>query len=153
MVLIPSSCQWNSLLFNRKGYLRFIFIITIGVILVSCNQITSLSTSNPKQTIVAQPTIPLSPTNSATETLTPLPSALPTQNLSFRFGFPPYLPEKMRLSFTLPEGYSQAATYKEASIEIDVEYGDADPVIQWIYALVAPFPTITDGITSETTSK
>ena len=149
MVQIPSSCQWKSLLFNRKGYLRFIFIITISVIFVSCNQITSLSTSNPKQTIVAQPTIPLSPTNSTAETLTPLPSPLPTQN-PISIWLPPYLPEKMRLSFTLPEGYSQAAASKEASIEIDVYPGNADPVIQWIYALVAPFPSITDGITSET---
>jgi hypothetical protein len=115
---------------------------------VSCNQISSLSTSNPNQTIVTQPTIPFSPTISPTETLQPLPSPSPTQP-PISVWLPPYLPEKMRLSFTLPEGYSQATAPKEASIEIDVNPGNADPVIQWIYAIVAPFPTIIDGITSE----
>jgi len=148
MVHIPFSGQWNSLLFNSIGYIRYIFIFSISVILVSCTQINSLSTSNPNQTIVAQPTILISPTISPTKTLQPLPSPSPTQP-PISVWLPPYLPEEMRLYFTLPEGYSQATAPKEASIEIDIDPGNADPVIQWIYALVAPFPTITDGITTE----
>jgi poly-gamma-glutamate synthesis protein (capsule biosynthesis protein) len=116
---------------------------------VSCNQITSLPTPNPNQTIVVQSTIPLSPTNSATETLTPLPSASPTQSL-ISVWLPPYLPEKLSSSFTLPDGYSQVTTNNSAYIVIDVQDRDTDPIIQWIYALVAPFPTIMEGITSET---
>ena len=148
MVFKHCSFHRGSLWVNKIDYIRYLFIIIICFIFVGCGQISSTSTPDPNQSIIAQSTIPIIATNSPTETLTPLPSASPTQP-TISVWLPPYLPEKLRMSFTLPNGYSQATTYNEASIEIDVVYGDTDPVIQWIYALVTPFPTITDGITSE----
>ncbi len=61
----------------------------------------------------------------------------------------PYLPEKMRSSIALPDGYSLAATPEDADITLAVGDQNLPPASLWIYALVVPFPTITDGITSD----
>jgi poly-gamma-glutamate synthesis protein (capsule biosynthesis protein) len=55
----------------------------------------------------------------------------------------------MRLDFKLPFGYNLAATPEESDVILEVGGLSATPAIQWIYSLVAPFPTITDGVTSE----
>ncbi len=58
---------------------------------------------------------------------------------------PPYLPEQLTINFIPPKGTIQAANAQSALIKIDV---GADALIsEWIFALVAPFPTITDEVT------
>jgi poly-gamma-glutamate synthesis protein (capsule biosynthesis protein) len=47
-------------------------------------------------------------------------------------------------SFTLPAGWRTAAAPEDADVQIAI--GLEHPVASWIYALVAPFPTIADGI-------
>jgi poly-gamma-glutamate synthesis protein (capsule biosynthesis protein) len=75
------------------------------------------------------------------------PSAAPTQP-PFQVWLAPFLPEKMRSSITLPDGYSLAETPEEANITISVGDHNSLPTSLWSYALVAPFPTIIDGIST-----
>jgi poly-gamma-glutamate synthesis protein (capsule biosynthesis protein) len=55
----------------------------------------------------------------------------------------------MRSAIKLPDGYTLAASPEAADISLEVNRKNILPTSQWIYALVTPFPTITDGITSD----
>jgi len=56
----------------------------------------------------------------------------------------PYLPQDIQEQISLPENVRKVETQNEADIWVDV--GGDQPISQWVYALVAPFPTITDSI-------
>ena len=56
----------------------------------------------------------------------------------------PYLPEPLRASLTLPSQFSLAESPENAFLRLEV--GEDHPVSRWVYALVAPFPTIQDGV-------
>ena len=55
---------------------------------------------------------------------------------------PPYLPKQLTKDLVLPEGIIHSTGEQIASIRIDV--GSDGLVSQWVYALVAPFSTVTD---------
>jgi hypothetical protein len=57
----------------------------------------------------------------------------------------PALPSSFLSSFVLPEGWAAAADPAEAAVRL--EPGDDFPISSWTYALVAPFPTVADGVT------
>ncbi len=59
---------------------------------------------------------------------------------------PPYLPAQFTKGLTLPDEVFLAASEKNASIRIDV--GSDALISQWVFALAAPFSTITDEISS-----
>ncbi len=59
----------------------------------------------------------------------------------------PYLPTALSKSLVLPSGFSQVDTPEEAILQLEV--GGSYPVSTWVYALVAPFPTVTDGVSSQ----
>jgi poly-gamma-glutamate synthesis protein (capsule biosynthesis protein) len=61
----------------------------------------------------------------------------------------PYLPEKLVESITLPEGYSLASSQEGADVILTVDTQAQSPSSQWVYALVAPFPTVMDGVSFE----
>jgi poly-gamma-glutamate synthesis protein (capsule biosynthesis protein) len=84
----------------------------------------------------AAPPTPVFPTN--TPTITPPP---------YTMWVDPNLPKTLRQSVKLPPSFGRSEGAEIATLKIEV--GTDDPVSQWIYALVAPFPTITDGVTSE----
>ncbi len=58
----------------------------------------------------------------------------------------PTLPEGLRAAVQLPPGFSPAAQQDQANLSIQV--GEQPLLGRWTYALVAPFPTITQGISS-----
>jgi len=140
--------QQNLVWIKLKSQIKFIFILTFCFIIAGCGQNTSKSTPNPILTIIPQSPFPLTTITSPSQTSPPKPSDSPTPSTSLVW-LPPYLPEKIRLPFTLPVGYNLAATPEEADITLELSGQNAQPSIQWIYSLVAPFPTITDGVTSE----
>jgi len=133
---------------KAKFQIKFIFILFFCFLNAGCSQNTSKSTSNPIQTIITQSPFPLTTIISPSQTSPPIPSESPTPS-TILVWLPQYLPEKIRLLFTLPVGYNLAATSEEADITLELSGQNAQPAIQWIYSLVAPFPTIADGITSE----
>lgn len=59
---------------------------------------------------------------------------------------PPYLPEDLVKGYHLAEGLVEYQDQGFADLTLDVS--DESLVAEWIYALTAPFPTVTDGIAS-----
>ena len=59
---------------------------------------------------------------------------------------PVYLPEQLTKDLVLPEGIIFSSGEQNTSLRIDV--GSDALVSQWVYAFVAPFPTVTDEISS-----
>lgn len=83
----------------------------------------------------ANPT--LAPTAGPTATASPTPET--------RLWVAPYLPAAFVEGLQLPQGFVQASLPEQASLRL--EAGDQRPLGLWIYALVAPFPTLADGVT------
>ncbi len=124
-------------------------VLLFGFLLGGCYQpiASSIPQLTPQNTFASPPTSaihsapPVNPTQSE-----PLHS--PTQP-SYTLWLPPYLPEKIRASITLPKGFSLVDSLERADLTLDVSNSASDASILWVYALVAPFPTIPDGITSD----
>jgi poly-gamma-glutamate synthesis protein (capsule biosynthesis protein) len=113
-----------------------------------------LQTSN---TITQTPTPfqPVPPTplfEETTNTPSPLPTANPTTNLpadtlAKSFWIDTTVPEGAKNKITLPSDFVTAANKNSASLVITTS---KDQVIsEWMYVLVAPFPTITDNISEK----
>ena len=74
-----------------------------------------------------------------------VPTASPTKEPEIvSIWLPPYLPQRLTRNLDLPKGIVQAANEQSASVKIDV--GADAQISQWVFALVAPFSTITDEI-------
>jgi hypothetical protein len=133
----------------KASYLRLLLLIVSGVI-VGCTLTT------PIPTIITPPSqvIPTQPNNLTTEPpfstqisgLEPSPSVI-AQPL--KIWLAPYLPDKMRSSLLLPPDTLQLPSSEGAEITISIssQLSSADSL--WVYALVAPFPTIPDGVTAD----
>jgi poly-gamma-glutamate synthesis protein (capsule biosynthesis protein) len=148
MLFNPFISKRGSIKIEIRTQIKFVVLVAFSLLFIGCSHDSSTSIPNPVIT-----TIPQSPehritTTPPTATFLPVPSVSPTQD-TISIWIPPYLPEKIRLAFTLPENYNLTATPEEAEITFKVGENSVQPTIQWIYALVAPFPTITDGISSE----
>jgi hypothetical protein len=91
----------------------------------------------------ASATIQPSSTPLPTEPATPLPS--PTNNPPTRLWIDPALPQSFQ-QVILPDGIVQAPSPDQADLKLVVS--DSEPMSHWIFALVAPFPTTPNGITS-----
>jgi hypothetical protein len=130
----------------RRAYKTIIFVSMLFLLIVGCNQAVTTPTVNkiPQQTLITPSLLPATSTASLADTQQPSPS--PTQP-PISVWIPEYFPEKMRSSISLPTGYSQA-TAPMGDVALEIGQGTGDPASQWIYALVAPFPTVTDGVTS-----
>jgi poly-gamma-glutamate synthesis protein (capsule biosynthesis protein) len=104
---------------------RFFFgLIAVGLLVSACTP-AQPGDSQPAQ--VAEP--------EATEIPAPLSLWLP-----------PYLPSQLTQDLRLPDGIIFSSGEQNASVKIDV--GSDALVSQWVYALVAPFPTVTDEVSS-----
>jgi poly-gamma-glutamate synthesis protein (capsule biosynthesis protein) len=55
----------------------------------------------------------------------------------------------MQVSLALNEGYKITRTLSDAKLIFDVDRASNPSAIQWVYTLVAPFPTIEDGVTAD----
>lgn len=127
-----------------------LLLLIVSFVIVGCAHTTPVST------IVTPPSqaIPTLPNNSPTE----LPFSTQTSELGsspsitaqpIKIWLAPYLPEKMRTSLVLPPGMLQLPSSEGANITISIgnQLSSADSL--WVYALVAPFPTIPDGVTAD----
>lgn len=81
------------------------------------------------------------PTNTPSPTITPSPTPAPALWVSSS------LPAAFRDAFSPPPGWRSADSADTAMLRVEV--GDGRPVASWVYALVVPFPTVVDGLTSE----
>lgn len=132
-----------------KIVISLICIGTISMVLSGCYQPISTAIAHliSTQTTITYPTITVNPSTPTTSPSQAVPSPSPTQP-SLTIWLPPYLPPNMRNSITLPDQVSLAISPDEADITLKVGDQVTSPSSIWVYALVAPFPTIPDGITS-----
>lgn len=98
--------------------------------------------SPPPPPLVAQ-TVP--PALTATSTLSPTPSPL-------RLWASPALPEMLKISATAIQGLGgRAVEWVEDPANAEVRIGPTPerPLSRWIYAAVAPFPSLRDGLSAQ----
>jgi len=91
-------------------------------------------------------------TQDGQETVAPIESQQPTSEPSLTpepvtLWVAPYLPLELSGQLTLPQAVRLVKDPSEANIHLKA--GNGYPVTQWVYALVAPFPTVLDGVSSE----
>ncbi|HEX7434027.1 MAG TPA: CapA family protein [Anaerolineaceae bacterium] len=94
--------------------------------------------------------LPDSPSPSPTSEVTPSPTPLP----DFTIWLNPTDPAGLISQVTLPDGLHSANQANDALFSLD--FGNSPGLkketiknIDWIYALVAPFPSLVDGVTSD----
>ncbi|MCC6147183.1 MAG: CapA family protein [Anaerolineaceae bacterium] len=76
------------------------------------------------------------------QTQTSSPAPLPLFPTSITLS--PYLPEGFIKALTLPNDLLEDEVPVDESLQITI--GTENPVSSWVYALVAPFPTVTDDV-------
>jgi hypothetical protein len=132
------------------GFQSIIALIVLSFLFVGCNQRSTTSTplsSSARSTNQVSTSAP-APSPSPLPTSQPAPPPSPTVAPT-RVWLAPYLPEKMLSSIVLPDGYALADTPDTADVALRVGDQILAPALHWVYALVAPFPTVPDGITSQ----
>lgn len=77
-------------------------------------------------------------------TPTPIPSPTPEPVREMIFWLDESLPPLLRQSLVLPNGAKLTGTAEESNLQIGAIRGSAQST--WIYALVAPYPTVTDEV-------
>lgn len=130
--------------------MKLAFLLKLAVfsfLLVACNQANSPGTLTPfvppadasGTEIVSTPAaVPGAATEiSASATPTPGPS----------LWVQPFLPARFRESLRLPGGMRLVESSQEASLRLEVS--DANPASRWIFAAVAPFSTLIEGVSFE----
>jgi hypothetical protein len=146
-------------------FLFLMFWLALGLLGSACNRIrptTDHPLQTPSQSLTRTPTLQSTITRLPTGTQTPqptlqsatalLPTATPTPQPSLTptsqplLWLAPYLPDGLREAVALQADVTFVANPETANLRLVV--GIQDPLVQWVYALVAPFPTIPDGLTS-----
>jgi hypothetical protein len=100
------------------------------------------SNPDPSPTVTSTPFLPTAypptkePSSGATDT--PVPPAI---------WISPALPDSFLSAFVPPPGWRIAADPQDAAVQLHI--GGGRPVSSWVYALVAPFPTVADGVAAE----
>ncbi|MDZ7844197.1 MAG: CapA family protein [Anaerolineales bacterium] len=88
------------------------------------------------------PSFTITPFQSFPSTPTALPTAVPRT-----IWIDPDLPGTFRANLTLPQGIGQIDSPQDATVIIQA--GDGEVISRWIYALVAPFPTVKEGVSTQ----
>lgn len=82
------------------------------------------------------------PSTEPTESPSPTTRGVPGKNVWLA----PYLPEGLTAPVALPAGFG--LTESEANSQVQLLVGDQNPISSWVYALVAPYPTVIDEVTA-----
>ena len=109
------------------------WILLLALLLSACSPAT------PSPTALQQPSA--TPRPAATATPTAAPTPLPALWIA------PYLPEAFMAQLNLPAGLVEADSADQA--QFTLQAGPQNPLSSWVYALAAPFYTLTDGVTAD----
>ena len=133
---------------SKRWYQWLGILIILGFILGACSPTTTPLPSSTLEktenlitetaTVTSTPFVPDEPT--PTNTLTPSPEPAQTVWIA------PYIPSDLHQAIGIPPGTKESNDPANASLLLDI--GQDEPVARWVYALVAPFPTIPEGISS-----
>lgn len=116
-----------------KKLLVFSFFIFMALLLASCTQ------NNAQSTLQIA-----TPQNTKTDTAPTAPPATATEE-PVTIWITPGIPSDVLKSLTLPSEITCTEQAEQAKIKLTI--GKQNIISQWVYALVAPFPTVSDGIT------
>ena len=124
-----------------------IALLLASFLITGCGNQAAQPTASGADSAALQPAVgatssPSLPTATATA---PAPTA--TQIPPPAIWLADYLPQPLVESIQLAEGTVQAQKPEDAAYLLQV--GKGYPLSEWIYALVAPFPTITDGLSQK----
>jgi hypothetical protein len=106
---------------------------------------------SPTAELMAETAAPQETTTSALQD-TPPPEETPTLSPStppavFSLWIDPSLPAALLKTLKVPPVLGRVEASESALLRLEV--GTQRPISQWVYALAAPFPTVTDGVSSE----
>jgi hypothetical protein len=141
-------------MFKSKSYFVLGIITLFFWLVTGCSSGLLVTSGQPVAKIVASP-MPtqavLKPQATATKipTATQIPTPSRPANLSIWFS--PALPTQLISELKLPDWIQPVTQKDQADLQLDaLSYPPGTtnnlPVSQWIYALVAPFPTLVDGV-------
>lgn len=129
---------------SSRGLL--LILLVISILLSACGStVTAYQAPTMTETVQVKETSTPKRTTSPVSTpseISPSPTALRTT-----VWVAPYLAQALKESVILEPGVTLIDIKEKADYWIEAG-GDA-PISDWVYALVAPFPTIPDGITSQ----
>ncbi len=126
----------------RPGIFRqTIMWMLLGFLVTSCAPGVQAPATSPTATIQATATGAPAATATTLPTDTPVPSATPTPPAVW---VPAFIPSELLQALQLAPGVVWAAAPEQAAATLDV--GGSQPAATWVYALVAPFNTIPDGV-------
>ncbi|MBE0700016.1 MAG: CapA family protein, partial [Anaerolineaceae bacterium] len=125
--------------------LQFITSILLVCLVTACQPASAATVkpnlNTPASTLATETPVPTAPATDI-PTLAPDPTSKP-----LTLWLPPYLPAQLMESVKLLEGMILAQQESDADLRLDVAAAKDiknSAVVPWVYALVAPFPTITD---------
>jgi hypothetical protein len=131
--------------------LKFVSLLLLfSLLLGGCYQ--PVSSAIPKFTPQqATSTAPVASPSPVAPTISPtVPIPLPSPTIPpYTVWLPAYLPEKLSASINLPADIGLASSPESADFSVAVSDQLNDSSSTWIYCLVAPFPTVTDGLSSD----
>lgn len=129
---------------NEQGKFNLTSALLVVIFILSaCNgqiQLPRPQASSATPTTVAS-------TSTPEPTATALPTSTSTPVPPISVWMEPYLPADLLGSIALAPGVVEADGPENAANKIQV--GGQTALSQWVYALVAPFPTIPDGVTAQ----
>ena len=137
MFHLPHHCQL------RTEYRRLVALAFLAFFLVACT--TRISTTS-------APTLtqPSASTQTPVSVSTPLPVIRPSESpitaTTTTLYVAPYFPASLLQSLQLSDAFRLTENEDEADISLEVSVSSASTL--WVYALVAPFPTITKNVSS-----
>jgi len=109
--------------------------IVLGVVIIL---LTGCQSEDTASTMEATPTVP-----EATITSTPTTESTPVEDVVW---LPAYIPESLRAQ-VIEQGIAISDSQADANIWLSLADSPNEGSINWVYALVCPFPTVNDGVT------
>jgi len=135
---------------TTRALIGISIFLCVNLLVAGCSNLNlpPSTKSSPPPTDLQGLSFSATSTSQPTDTAQPQPTDTPTQ-VPVSLGLAPYLPDQLHAALLLPGGYTMAQSPADAQISLEVTPADSPSAIQWVYALVAPFPTITDGVTAD----
>ncbi|HMD87790.1 MAG TPA: CapA family protein [Anaerolineaceae bacterium] len=141
-------------MFRSKSHFVLVTIAFLFWLVAGCSSGLSLISDKPisKNTALPLATATASkPQASATTVPTETQSPTPARSTSLSIWFSPALPTQLVNQVKLPDWIKPVDQKEQADLQLTaLAYPPGTtnnlPVSQWVYALVAPFPTVTDGV-------
>lgn len=136
-----------------RTLLRLLLLVALALLAAGCTggvpeqvseQVGRFFDPDPRAT--RTPFQPLAPTATFTliPTATQAPTATPAPVTEIRVWVEPGVPERLRSGLQLPADTLLAENAQRANLVIGAMRGSGEVRVDWVYALVAPFPTLAD---------